>query len=186
MLKDDKNNLIETIKCEKENNDTKLLKEKKTSLESQEDINKGKNIINGKKSMVQNISRNNNTNKYNEIDKIPIKRNNLNFLELLEKELSKENKDDNTMNKKEEPKFKYISKRNKKVEFKKPLKVKKYKYYSDNFQMKKKKGNKNNIKTNKKIANNEIKIDDNTKIFKKGNINNNKDFNTFFINENSN
>ena len=38
MLKDDKNNLIETIKCEKENNDTKLLKEKKTSLESQEYI----------------------------------------------------------------------------------------------------------------------------------------------------
>ena len=60
-----------------------------------------------------------------------------NFLDLLEKELSKEQK--NTDNGKNEfenkPKFKYIPKSNYHDKFKvsEPTQTKKYKYYSDNF-----------------------------------------------------
>ena len=112
------------------------------------------------------------------IDDIPIKSNKLNFNQLLEKELSKEGSSENNINnisdnKKVEPKFKYISKKKNDIEFKKPIKNKKYKYYTDNFKLKpvkkaeigkksiKEKISKNNEKNKKekiiKNQNNEIK-----------------------------
>ena len=91
----------------------------------------------------------------NNIDDMPIKgNNNLNFNELLEKELSKEQNEGNFNNNiQTKPKFKYIPK--KKVDLvSAPTNTKKYKYYSDNFKPKnrgrsvnvtKKVNNKNNV-----------------------------------------
>ena len=83
---------------------------------------------------------NNNINKCNyksnNIDDIPIKGGS-NFIELFEKELSKEN-NDNYKNENVEPKFKYVPKKRSDI-ISLPKKTKKYKYYSDNFRHKKKK-----------------------------------------------
>ena len=74
--------------------------------------------------------------KSNNIDDIPIKGGS-NFIELLEKELSKEN-NDNYNHGNVEPKFKYVPKKRNYI-YSLPKKTKKYKYYSDNFRHKKKK-----------------------------------------------
>ena len=112
-----------------------------------------KNNLNDEKNTKENQANENNNqenkNRPEEIDNIPIKNNNLNFVELLEKELSKEDEQINiNINElKEEPKFKYVSKnKNKKanLDFKKPIKNKKYKYYTDNFKLKRKKPPKKN------------------------------------------
>ena len=116
--------------------------------------NNSSNFINIKKNNEEvnnnNIEKNNHL---EEFDNIPIKNNNLNFAQLLEKELSKENEgiDININQIKEEPKFKYISKKDtkKQLDFKKPIKNKKYKYYTDNFKFKTKKDNKKNKKVTK-------------------------------------
>ena len=74
----------------------------------------------------------------NNIDEMPIKgNNNVNFNELLEKELSKEQNEGNYDTQiPAKPKFKYIPK--KKVDLVSvPANTKKYKYYSDNFKPRK-------------------------------------------------
>jgi len=71
-------------------------------------------------------------------DDIVIKKPNLNFNQLLEKELQKEEKENDNIGQNEstKPKFKYISKKKVDKVFNKPIKNKKYKYYSDNFKIK--------------------------------------------------
>ena len=96
----------------------------------------------------------------NNIDDIPIKGNtNLNFNELLEKELSKEENKGNYINinnSMAKPKFKYIPK--KRVDLiSAPRNSKKYKYYSDNFKPKNR-GNSVNI-TKKMCKNNNEMIE---------------------------
>ena len=88
------------------------------------------------------------------IDDIPIKgNNNLNFNELLEKELSKEQNEgnyNNINNIPTKPKFKYIPK--KRVDLvSAPGNTKKYKYYSDNF---KPKNRGHSVNITKKVNNN--------------------------------
>ena len=144
-------------------------------------------IINKEKDENKNviIKEEKNIEQKNNIDDLPIKANNLNFTQLLEKELLKEENNESNIssNKKVEPKFKYVSKKKSDVEFKKPIKNKKYKYYSDNFKIKPLKnsgGNKSNAKDNDKddIYQNteknkkENKINNKTKTSKK--INNKK------------
>ena len=144
-------------------------------------------IINKEKDENKNviIKEEKNIEQKNNIDDLPIKANNLNFTQLLEKELLKEENNESNIssNKKVEPKFKYVSKKKFDVEFKKPIKNKKYKYYSDNFKIKPLKnsgGNKSNAKDNDKddIYQNteknkkENKINNKTKTSKK--INNKK------------
>ena len=144
-------------------------------------------IINEEKDENKNaiIKEEKNIEQKNNIDDLPIKANNLNFTQLLEKELLKEENNESNIssNKKVEPKFKYVSKKKSDVEFKKPIKNKKYKYYSDNFKIKPLKnsgGNKSNAKDNDKddIYQNteknkkENKINNKTKTSKK--INNKK------------
>ena len=144
-------------------------------------------IINEEKDENKNviIKEEKNIEQKNNIDDLPIKANNLNFTQLLEKELLKEENNESNIsrNKKVEPKFKYVSKKKSDVEFKKPIKNKKYKYYSDNFKIKPSKnsvGNKSNAKDNDKdnIYQNteknkkENKINNKTKTSKK--INNKK------------
>ena len=114
-------------------------------------------IINKEKDENKNviIKEEKNIEQKNNIDDLPIKANNLNFTQLLEKELLKEENNESNIssNKKVEPKFKYVSKKKSDVEFKKPIKNKKYKYYSDNFKIKPLKnsgGNKSNAKDNDK------------------------------------
>ena len=99
---------------------------------------KSDKLLKGEKIIVKTNDNNINKqiiNKYDEIDNIPIQKSNLDFVQILEKELSKEkNTNKNKImksDKKEEAKFKYINKnKNKKeIEFKKPIQNKKYKYY---------------------------------------------------------
>ena len=103
----------------------------------------------------------------NNIDDIPIKgNNNLNFNELLEKELSKEQNEGNfnsIMNIPTKPKFKYIPK--KRVDLvSAPGNTKKYKYYSDNFKPRKRGHSVNITKKVKKNNNNDlIENNDDTK-----------------------
>ena len=119
----------------------------------------------------------------NNIDDMPIKGNsNLNFNELLEKELSKEQNEGNYNNINSaptKPKFKYIPK--KKVDLvSAPGITKKYKYYSDNFKPRNrghsvnitKKVNKN--KNNDIIENNDEEIQNNSDDFDNYNKNNNQ------------
>ena len=99
----------------------------------------------------------------NNIDDIPIKgNNNLNFNELLEKELSKEQNEGNFISIKNiptKPKFKYIPK--KRVDLvSAPGNTKKYKYYSDNFKPRKR-GHSMNITKKVKSNNNNDLIENN-------------------------
>ena len=129
-----------------------ILKEIENNLNKNEEINDEEDfdfqqIINNNENQIKNV---NNKEEIKEkqkienknIDEIPITGNNkLNFNELLEKELSKEQNEGNynneITNEKKEPKFKYIPK--KKVDIvSAPTNTKKYKYYSDNFKQKKK------------------------------------------------
>ena len=110
----------------------------------------------------------------NNIEEIPLK-GGANFNDILEKELLKDknNEYDNNENKKVEPKFKYVPKKNKRdIVSAPPTNTKKYKYYSDNFKAKKKKKeNQNNKNQIENINENEIQKED---IFNK-NINENID-----------
>ena len=114
----------------------------------------------------------------NNIDDIPIKGiQNLNFNELLEKELSKEKNEgnfNNTNNIPTKPKFKYIPK--KKVDLvSAPVNTKKYKYYSDNFKPKNRRHSANISKKVNNNKNNDEEIHNNSDDFDKyNNINNNQ------------
>ena len=99
-----------------------------------------------------NINNNNNINYENEIDKIPVgKNNNVNFNDLVNAALNNgEYGNNNEYNNNEyvEPRFKYIpkEKRDSKYNISIPTNTKKYKYYSDNFKDKEKKSDKNPIR----------------------------------------
>ena len=136
----------------------------------------------------------------NNFDDIVIKKSNLNFNQLLEKELQKEEKENDNFghNENTKPKFKYISKKKVDKIFNKPIKNKKYKYYSDNFKIKpvkklkkfKKTENQNSsslfsfIENNKKVNNinkkdiNDIKNNNMNNLNDNDNIPNNNDGNS--------
>jgi hypothetical protein len=130
------------------------------------------------KNKKNNLEEKNGTSNKN-IDDIPIKGNsNLNFNELLEKELSKEQNEGNYNNNiSTKPKFKYIPK--KKVDLvSAPTNTKKYKYYSDNFKPKTRGKSVNitkkmNINKNNDILEKEDNMDNNSDDFDKYNNKNN-------------
>ena len=162
-------NKIQTKNEENEEND--ILKEMENHLDSKEEINDDEDedfqqIINNNKNNIETnqnekTEKTENKNMENKnIDDIPLPVNNkLNFNELLEKELSKEQNEgiynNNLNNKKVEPKFKYVPK--KKVDIvSAPTNTKKYKYYSDNFKQKKRGNSNNKIKEQENDENNYI------------------------------
>ena len=92
----------------------------------------------------------------NKNDELPLKGSNDYFNALLEKELSKDINNNNIdLDKKVEPKFKYVPKKKKDL-VSNPVNTKKYKYYSDNFKpkTKKKEANKEQTLNNKNINDN--------------------------------
>ena len=132
------------------------------------------------KNKVHNFQKKEISNK-NNINDIPIKGiQNLNFNELLEKELSKEKNEgnfNNINNMPTKPKFKYIPKKG--WFYFNPVNTKKYKYYNDNFKPKNRRHSANiskkvnNNKNNDIIANNYEEIHNNNDDFDKyNNINN--------------
>ena len=116
----------------------------------------------------------------NNIDEMPIKgNNNVNFNELLEKELSKEQNEGNYNNNiPTKPKFKYVPK--KKVDLvSAPGNTKKFKYYSDNFKPRNR-GHSvnitkkiNNIRNNDIMEKNDEEMENNSDDFNKYNSKNN-------------
>ena len=130
----------------------KIVNKDKDSLSNDKfDINLKKEGINNDINDSEKIDNNNNiiVEGKNNFDDIVIKKANLNFNQLLEKELQKEEKENDNIghNESTKPRFKYISKKKVDKIFNKPIKNKKYKYYTDNFKIKPTKKLKKNKKT---------------------------------------
>ena len=139
------------------NNEKEELNAEDEDLDFQQIINSNKNnITNNNTNQIQNenINEEKEIKENKNIDDIPVTGNNqLNFNELLEKELSKEQNEgyNDINNNKVEPKFKYVPKKRKDI-VSIPTNTKKYKYYSDNFKQKKRG---NSSKKTKEIQNDE-------------------------------
>ena len=130
----------------------KIVNKDKDSLSNDKfDINLKKEGINNDINDSEKIDNNNNiiVEGKNNFDDIVIKKPSLNFNQLLEKELQKKEKENDNIghNESTKPRFKYISKKKVDKIFNKPIKNKKYKYYTDNFKIKPTKKLKKNKKT---------------------------------------